>query len=46
MGRRKRQVPDGVEHKRLSLNMDRGLAKGLQNVVTVLAAKVSWKREG
>lgn len=39
-------MPDGIEPKRLSLNSDRGLAKRLQNVVTVLATKVSWEREG
>lgn len=36
----------GIVPKRLSLNRDGGLAEGLQNVVTVLATKVSWKREG
>lgn len=36
----------GVEPKRLSLDSDVGLAKGLQNVVAVLATKVSWEREG
>jgi hypothetical protein len=36
----------GVASEQLPLNADEGLAKGLENVGTVLATKVSWKRKG